>query len=146
MLFRSIKMNILASFLVFISQIYEFMILKNVLGMEIVGLGWTIEPASDMLFKYTAKPPSFIPNQFQSNVFWISFFLDAGFWSIFLLISLSRARFLNFIVCSFCLFAQIANLLLFKNSLNANLERNDSVVMMNMKDDEAIFELVKDDD
>lgn len=102
------------SFILFlILSIYEFKTVKDILGIELVGIRWFIDPDSDEFFQFYNKPAPYVPSLFESNVFWVGFFIAIAIWIVSLIFSFSSKTLLNICICAIGVMLQVANLFLF---------------------------------
>lgn len=83
--------------------VLQFLAIKNISGLHLVGLKWNlIKPNENGDYvEYYVRPSPFIPSTYQSNIFWIGFFLIIIFWicmAIFLLIFAKFSRALSAVI------------------------------------------------
>ena len=92
---------------------FEFKIIKDKLGIELVGLRWYFDPDSDKFIQFYNKPPPYVPAFFESNVFWVGFFVSISVWVISFIFALISSSLLKASTCLIGLIFQGTNLFLF---------------------------------
>lgn len=133
--------------LFFISQSFEFYMIKNICGLELIGIKWYIEPNNDgSILQYYAKPAPYVPNYTLSNVFWIGFIASLILWIVTFFIDLFDRNIFHIFICILGLFSQFCNLLLFMRAHAATQKNDARVALSGLLDDSIKFNLVNDDE
>lgn len=133
--------------LFFISQCFEFFMIKNVCGLDLIGIKWYVEPNNDGSFlQYYAKPAPYVPNYTLSNVFWIGFIAAIILWIVTFFIDLFERNIFHILICIIGLIAQGTNLLLFMRAHAATQKNAAKVALAGLLDDTVKFNLVNDDE
>lgn len=79
------------------------------------------------IFTYKVKPEPFMPNLFDSNVFWILSLASVVIWIIPLIVNFFKLRFSVFLILMLMTFLEIANVLLYiKGVVTAKRQSDES--------------------
>lgn len=133
--------------LFFIAQCFEFLMIKNICGLDLIGIKWYVEPNNDgSILQYYAKPAPYVPNYTLSNVFWIGFIAAIILWIVTFFIDLFERSIFHIFICIFGLVAQGSNLLLFMRAHAATQKNAAKVALAGLLDDSVKFNLVNDDE
>ena len=133
--------------LFFIAQCFEFLMIKNICGLDLIGIKWYIEPNNDGSFlQYYAKPAPYVPNYTLSNVFWIGFIAAIILWIVTFFIDLFERNIFHILICIIGLLTQASNLLFFMRAHAAIQKNAAQVALAGLLDDSVKFNLVNDDE
>ncbi|EAY03718.1 putative FAM18-like protein-related protein [Trichomonas vaginalis G3] len=108
-------------FLAYISALaIDFLNTKNVGGPQLIGLGWYIETdfESGSLIQSLSKPPPFVPNPTDSNLFWLVSILSFAIWIVNALLAVGLGSFFHFFLAVIGIITDALNLFLFIHAHN----------------------------
>ncbi|OHT12429.1 hypothetical protein TRFO_17691 [Tritrichomonas foetus] len=125
-------------------SVIEFVAIKNISGLQLVGLNWSIDFKS-FKFTYYSKPEPFVPVLSQSNFFWMSFFGVLIVWGYFFIHDIFTAPASEMIGSFFGLFLEILNFMCFTRAHGLAKSAAEKAVLSSIQEG-VQFELVPDDD
>lgn len=122
----------------------NFWFIKNVNGMQLVGLRWKLSFSNG--FEYYSKPNPFVPRAIDSNSFWIGFFVFIILWIIAFIISIFLTSTFLCIVCLIGFLSEFINLNMFMRSHKSAKNQAEHAALEILQDEKVNFELVHSDD
>lgn len=122
----------------------NFWFIKNVNGIQLVGLRWKFSIITG--FEYYSKPNPFVPRALDSNSFWIGFFIFLFLWIIALVISLFLKTPLLCLVCFIGFLSELINLMMFMRSHKSAKSQAEHAALEILQDETVNFEFVHSDD
>lgn len=144
-LFILLKIQILHTTIVTLILLgINFWFIKNVHGIQLVGLRWKISLLSG--FEFYSKPNPFVPRAIDSNSFWVGFFIFIFLWIIAFIISLFLKESLLCLVCFIGFLSEIINLMMFMRSYRSAKSQAEHAALEILQDETVNFELVHSDD
>lgn len=104
-----------AAMIFILSQIFEFWYIKNISGIQLIGLTWFIKDETQFtdLFEFYFRPPPFVPTHFNSNIFWIGNFFSLVIWILILLFNFLQMDYFKIFLNFLSVFLSSLNLVLF---------------------------------
>lgn len=102
------------SYLIFTTlEIIEFIIVKNQIGFELIGINWFIDPNSDEIIQFSNRQAPYVPKVNESNIFWISFFVEIALWIMGTIGSIAQKSLSGFLISVLVTAMYLTNLLIF---------------------------------
>jgi len=134
-------------FCIFLCHFLEFSMMKNFFGLELVGMKWYLDPLSEStILQFYSKPPPFVPNFAESNLFWIGFFFSLIFWISFCTIYAFHLALYRLFLCSLGLIFQILNLLAFMRCHSLSQKESAKFTRDSLLVDSIKFALASEDE
>ena len=135
------------SFAIFLYfSILEFKTVKDTLGIELIGIRWYIDPKSENIIQFYNKPAPYVPSFFESNVFWVGFFISLTIWGISFIFSLSSTNLINIFTTFIGLILQTANFFLFMRGQSKAQKEAAEQARNTLLTDSVEFGLIKEGD
>lgn len=121
----------------------NFWFIKNVNGIQLVGLRWKLSLQNG--FDYYSKPNPFVPRALDSNSFWIGFFIFMFLWIIAFILSIFVSDALC-LVCIIGFLSEFFNLTMFMKSHRLAKNQAEHAALEILQDENINFEQVHSDD
>lgn len=122
----------------------EFVFIKYVSGINLVGLKWSID-FSSLSFQWYSKPEPFIPSISDTNFFWMSFFTFLIIWLICFFIAFYSSTKIKAITSLISFICEGVNLYMFSKAHNCAKKQVEKAVLNSIQE-EVHFDLVPEND
>jgi hypothetical protein len=132
--------TVLTTFLILI----DFWCTQNIHGFELIGLSWSFSFGRG--FGYISKPDPFIPNQSDSDAFWMSFIIFVVLWTSTFFVSLLTSGIARATSAAIGAGFQGFNLLMFMKAHRGAKAARDQLAKHQADEADGVkFELVKEE-
>ncbi|OHT15604.1 hypothetical protein TRFO_42442 [Tritrichomonas foetus] len=115
--------------LVSISEIVEFWLVKNMFGLDLVGMRWSHEigDSGESRWIFYSRPDPYVPEAACVRVFWAGLYGTFIIWTIIFLWTIFRSTWMNVFISLLVSVAQFVNLSCFLRCNNESTRQADDI-------------------
>ncbi|EAY23501.1 hypothetical protein TVAG_071650 [Trichomonas vaginalis G3] len=129
-----------------ILEVIEFILVKNEIGFELIGIKWFFDPSSDEILQFSNRSAPYVPKVFESNVFWIAFFIEIALWIMTIIGTIAQKTLYGFIITFLVLGLYVTNLLIFMRGQSKALKEATDYTRNTLLTEQVEFAKVAEND